>query len=604
MTFTIRGTIVLAILAAACGGGAPDVKQEDLGVAHCRPEARCGRIGPEQYCANLSNDERNCGACGNVCRSGEVCLGGGCQIPCGDGLAACEDETHSYCTDVNTDEANCGECRVACAPSDHCANGDCLPACPDAELPNNCGTPDAAACVNVLTDADNCGACGRSCPVQHACVEGACTLICDAAETRCVDAQGVPYCADTQTDAANCGGCGEAFACADGRACVAGACALPCDAPLFECGGSCVDRDVDPNHCGACGNACGQGYSCVSGACRLECPADRSHCGEGDAQYCADTTSDGSNCGGCGNACGRDQTCINANCVCSVGQLCNGVCVDKASDPNNCGECGVTCSSALEPVCVEGHCEADPAATSYLPAVTVDDSLRRTYASMTFRSGAAPGYWATVGFGSTTNLASYDAATFAPTGTLVTSRIYRSIFTAGGSGARIFVRTSGSPSILEMLSPGVFQFAVNLNGAPTGTLATDGSVSLTVDGAYYVTQNGGVLSLWSATTGTWAKTVTLEGFGTDPAVPNENVLPASVRVAVARDKYLTYSGGKLSIWTVDAVTGIAQRRVVTLVDADPFAYPMNDFSLSYANDYVFVNDYMSGVWRGYRVGGL
>jgi hypothetical protein len=342
----------------------------------------------------------------------------------------------------------------------------------------------------------------------------------------------------------------------------------------------------------------------VGGGCRLDCPADQSHCGEGDGQYCADTTVDPDNCGACGNVCGSDQTCVVGNCICSAGQLCGETCVDTTSDPSNCGGCGTVCSSPFEPVCVEGNCEADPAATSYLPAFTIPDVLYRDYASMTYQGGASPGYFATAGWANTTNLASYDATSGAPTGTFSTRYAYRSIFTAGGSGETIFVRAVSSSSILTMLSPGVFQFAVSLSGGPAGALAPDGAVAMTVDGGYLVTQNGGVVSLWSMPGGTWSRSVALEGFGADPQVPYESSPPANVRVAMARDKFLTYSRGVLSIWTWDGIGGTAQRRKVTLVDADPFDYPLNDFSMSYANGYVFVHDYTGGVWRGYRVGGL
>jgi hypothetical protein len=125
---------------------------------------------------------------------------------------------------------------------------------------------------------------------------------------------------------------------------------------------------------------------------------------------------------------------------------------------------------------------------------------------------------------------------------------------------------------------------------------------MTLDGAYFVTQNSGVVSLWNRSGGSWSRSISLEGFGGDPLLPYEASAPANVRMAVANDKFLTYSRGVLSIWTWDGVSATAARRKVTLVGADPD--PINDFSLSYANGYVFVQDYWMGVWRGYRVGGL
>lgn len=48
-----------------------------------------------------------------------------------------------------------------------------------------------------------------------------------------------------------------------GNGCEDGSCRV---CPI-RCDGSCVDPDLDPKHCGACGNACVEGQSCSAGGC-------------------------------------------------------------------------------------------------------------------------------------------------------------------------------------------------------------------------------------------------------------------------------------------------------------------------------------------------
>lgn len=112
---------------------------------------------------------------------------------------------------------------------------------------------------------------------------------CAAGFTACGDA-----CVDLQADLAHCGACFDDC----GGACEAGVCrgdpncdnpdgcppdagdrpdgavppdatpppdALVCD-PLLACDGTCVDPEVDPNHCGGCGVVCESGL-CIDGDC-------------------------------------------------------------------------------------------------------------------------------------------------------------------------------------------------------------------------------------------------------------------------------------------------------------------------------------------------
>jgi len=41
---------------------------------------------------------------------------------------------------------------------------------------------------------------------------------------------------------------------------------VPCPDPLFDCDGTCVSLEDDPDNCGECGNACGEGHVCI-GTC-------------------------------------------------------------------------------------------------------------------------------------------------------------------------------------------------------------------------------------------------------------------------------------------------------------------------------------------------
>jgi hypothetical protein len=75
-------------------------------------------------CTNLSSDNANCGACGNVCAAATpYCSGGKCSA-CSPGLTSCG----SVCTNLDFDNANCGACGVVC-PSGTSCQGVCLPLC-------------------------------------------------------------------------------------------------------------------------------------------------------------------------------------------------------------------------------------------------------------------------------------------------------------------------------------------------------------------------------------------------------------------------------------------------------------------------------------------
>src|SRR5688500_13286484 len=96
-------------------------------------------------CANLANDEENCGACGRACAAGRSCQGGACDCPVG------RLDCAGACVNPETDSVNCGACGTACPAGQVCSRSRCTTAC-DSGL-NAC----AAACVDLASDEKNCG---------------------------------------------------------------------------------------------------------------------------------------------------------------------------------------------------------------------------------------------------------------------------------------------------------------------------------------------------------------------------------------------------------------------------------------------------------------
>lgn len=96
---------------------------------------------------------------------------------------------------------------------------------------------------------------------------------------------------------------------------------LTCDNPnLTSCEADCVDMDVDPNHCGTCGNTCGDGQSCSSGSCVDLCEEGQLNCGG----QCVDPDTNADFCGASG-------TCTGANIGedCGENQCSAGVCTSQ-----------------------------------------------------------------------------------------------------------------------------------------------------------------------------------------------------------------------------------------------------------------------------------
>jgi hypothetical protein len=221
------GTVATVAVATALRSAAAGVVCEE-GLTDC-----------DGVCVDLATDLAHCGACGAVCESGLVavnCIAGVCSqvscpaaIPtyCGE-LGENDPNYVDSCVDTSSDPNNCGACGNVCA-SGECEAGVCLQAegC-EAGL-TDCG----GVCVDLATDLDNCGACGEVCEsslVGVACLAGECVRTsCPAALTHCGDDANLPveeHCFDLATNPRHCGAC---FNDCGSRGCSAGVCTQDVD---------------------------------------------------------------------------------------------------------------------------------------------------------------------------------------------------------------------------------------------------------------------------------------------------------------------------------------------------------------------------------------
>ncbi|MCL2011222.1 MAG: PKD domain-containing protein [Cystobacterineae bacterium] len=74
------------------------------------------------------------------------------------------------------------------------------------------------------------------------------------------------------------------------------------------CDGHHVDLQINPSHCGACGNSCAAEESCVAGVCN---PAPTYLC---DDDHAVDLQTNPAHCGACGNSCAAEESCVAGVC--------------------------------------------------------------------------------------------------------------------------------------------------------------------------------------------------------------------------------------------------------------------------------------------------
>ena len=225
-------------------------------------------------------------------------------------------------------------------------------------------------------------------------------------------------------------------------------------------------------------------------------------------------------------------------------------------------------------------------AASYTPSFTFQDALGKTTMTVAYDGTS---YWSSSGGNmSGSRYAQYDSsgefiAAYAP------GLDFRSVFT--DSLGEVYARQGGDPKIYRQTDPGVFgESVVELSPAPPNQQS---GVVLDEIGMQYLAHDNGVVSLWDLA-GNSLGTVKLADYG-DGSVLGETLYPANRGIAVMGRYWLTYSEQTLSAWDREG------NRVDTTTLVGAGTNSSSHFSLSYANNMVFIVDSPGGLWRGYAI---
>jgi len=133
-------------------------------------------------CVSLKTSALNCGACGNKCPTGQVCVNGACATSCpGNEVPAPtfgDEGPTTSCVLLESNSNNCGAIGALCTSGAACADDTCSQVCPASA---NC----LGSCTDLSSDPNHCGSCTTACGVAQVCVNGACTSTCPAGTTAC-----------------------------------------------------------------------------------------------------------------------------------------------------------------------------------------------------------------------------------------------------------------------------------------------------------------------------------------------------------------------------------------------------------------------------------
>ena len=402
-------------------------------------------INGDAQCKNIASDDADhCGACNYKCSSYPIpnatsnsCSAGQCQYECTDpytNIADKADASGIQCVDFMTDSNHCGKKNNVCKDGNVCIGGHCKANPCTNPLETACLVGEENKCFNInATNKDHCGACNYKCSdhnvtnaTSDACYDGECQYTCN---TGFVNVGGgatadTIKCIDPRNDYNHCGASsatsrGDDCARYPGKSCKDGTCACPdgqtycdrkcvvlssvnidscsddkitCKSGFDRCDKTkvaCQDLNQDKEHCGKCSTKCNKDESCYNGQCVVnECANGQTLCDvEGKAECRYTMSEDAAHCGACNYVCSahplknaKSTSCIDGQCqyVCddnftniggSTASTIN--CVDFMTDSNHCGKKDNVCKDGN--VCIGGHCKANPCTNSSETACLVGE---------------------------------------------------------------------------------------------------------------------------------------------------------------------------------------------------------------------------------------
>jgi hypothetical protein len=137
--------------------GAKDAAPPEAGPSDAASDAAGDGGSTAPYCANLGNDNFNCGSCGKVCLGQHTCNNGVCGLTCGPGQKACIAGDVCITTGTCCSSADCAVTGEICPQP----GGQCQ--CPGGE--SVCAkTNSCISSSDCCTDADCASMVGATCP--------------------------------------------------------------------------------------------------------------------------------------------------------------------------------------------------------------------------------------------------------------------------------------------------------------------------------------------------------------------------------------------------------------------------------------------------------
>ena len=327
-------------------------------------------------CTGKDCGDDGCGGSCGVCGNNSTCSNNKCV--CNSGYANCDNDLSDGCeVDLNSINSCGTSCynKVVCSSTNGtnpvCDNGVCRLSCNSGYADCNSGVGSSDGCEVNLNNPSTCGTvCGNitNCGQNSDCLLGVCE--CKSGYENC-DGLWSNGCERNLTnDANNCGSCGNS--CGTNGICVSSHC--ECISPYLNCNGllsdGCeVNKNIDVSNCGGCNNICDLPNTavngCVSGSCKVvSCVNGYDNCNGLDSDGCeVNKNIDVNNCGGCGNKCGQNSVCNNGTCGCQTGfancdSLWSTGCETNLSSTTTCGtSCQDIINCGNNTVCNAGYCE-------------------------------------------------------------------------------------------------------------------------------------------------------------------------------------------------------------------------------------------------------